>query len=138
MAKILGLGGVFFTATDPEALRAWYRDVLGLEMHDWGGALLWNDTLGAMPTAPAKTYAVFAVFEEATPYLRPSHKPFMVNFRVDDLDALLALVRERGGTVLERREESADGRFGYVVDPEGTLLELWQPPGAPPAWQPAV
>lgn len=135
MAKILGLGGVFFKATDADALRAWYRDVLGLEIQDWGGALLFNDP------APAKTYGVFAVFEASTKYLEPSPKPFMVNLRVDDLDALLALVRERivgrAGQVLDRREESADGRFGYVVDPEGTLLELFQPPSAPPAWQPA-
>lgn len=135
MAKILGLGGVFFKATDADALRAWYRDVLGLEIQDWGGALLFNDP------APAKTYGVFAVFEASTKYLEPSSKPFMVNLRVDDLDALLALVRERivgrAGQVLDRREESADGRFGYVVDPEGTLLELFQPPSAPPAWQPA-
>jgi predicted enzyme related to lactoylglutathione lyase len=126
MAKIVGLGGVFFKAKDPEALRGWYRDVLGLEIQDWGGALLWNEP------APAKTYAVFAVFEDTTQYLRPSERPFMINFRVDDLDAMLAVVGERGGRVLDRRDESADGRFGYVVDPEGTLLELCQPPPPPP------
>jgi predicted enzyme related to lactoylglutathione lyase len=125
VAKIVGLGGVFFKAREPEALRAWYRDVLGLEMHDWGGALLWNEPA-------AKTYGVFAVFEETSEYLAPSPKPYMINFRVDDLDAMLAAIRDRGGRVLERRDESADGRFGYVVDPEGTLLELWQPPAPPP------
>ncbi len=141
MAKILGLGGVFFKATDADALRDWYRDVLGLEIQDWGGALLFNDAPAAPGAPPAKTYGVFAIFEDTTKYLEPSSKPFMVNLRVDDLDALLALVRARivgrAGQVLDRREESADGRFGYVVDPEGTLLELFQPPTAPPAWQPA-
>ena len=131
MAKIVGLGGVFFKAGDAEALRAWYRDVLGLEMHDWGGAILYNEP--AQQTPPQRTYAVFTVFEDTTTYLRPSERPFMINFRVDDLDGLLAQIRERGGRVLDRREEGADGRFGYAVDPEGTLLELWQPPPPPPA-----
>ena len=132
MAKIVGLGGVFFKAREPEVLRAWYREVLGLEMLDWGGALLWNEP-------QTKTYGVFAVFEDSTQYMRPSDKPYMINFRVDDLDAMLAAVRERGGNVLDRRDDSADGRFGYVVDPEGTLLELWQPSSPPPKpWVPAT
>ncbi len=122
MAKIVALGGVFFKAKEAARLRAWYRDVLGLDIHDWGGALLWNEV------TTARTYAVLAMFEDTTEYLRPSERPFMINLRVDDLDGMLALVRERGGRVLERREDSADGRFGYVVDPEDTLIELWQAP----------
>lgn len=97
MAKIVALGGVFFKAKEAARLRAWYRDVLGLDIHDWGGALLWNEV------TTARTYAVLAMFEDTTEYLRPSERPFMINLRVDDLDGMLALVRERGGRVLERR-----------------------------------
>jgi predicted enzyme related to lactoylglutathione lyase len=124
MAKVLGIGGVFVKARDPEALRAWYRDQLGVEIHDWGGAQLHNEP---------KTYGVWSAFAQSTEYFAPSDKPFMINFRVDDLAALLAHLRERGARVLDRHESSPDGEFGYVVDPEGTLLELWQPAPATPS-----
>lgn len=118
MANVVGLGGIFVKARDPEALRAWYRDALGLEIHSWGGAQLWND---------GKSYGVWSAFAASSSYFAPSEREFMINLRVDDLDGMLAHLRARGANVLERREDSPDGRFGYVVDPEGTLLELWQP-----------
>ena len=118
MAKVVGVGGIFVKARDPAALRAWYRDCLGVEIHDWGGAQLWNE---------GKTYAVWSSFKADTKYFEPSERDFMINFRVDDLDGLLAQLRERGARVLDRREDTDDGKFGYVVDPEGTLLELFQP-----------
>ena len=120
MPTVLGIGGVFVRSRDPDALRAWYRDMLGLDIQDWGGAQL-SSTPG--------TYSVWSAFRADTTYFAPSEREFMVNLRVDDLDALLAHLRERGARVLDRREDSADGKFGYVVDPDGTLLELWQPPG---------
>src|SRR5437868_5877601 len=119
MAKILGLGGVFVKASDPVGLRAWYRDVLGLHIDDWGGSQLWNDG--------PRNYSAWSAFAAETSYFAPSDKPFMINFRVDDLDGMLAKVRAKGGKVLDRREDTPDGAFGYVVDPEGTLLELFQP-----------
>jgi predicted enzyme related to lactoylglutathione lyase len=120
MAKVTGIGGVFVKARDPKALMAWYADVLGFKIDPWGGSQLENE---------AKTVGVWNAFAADTKYFEPSDKPFMINFRVDDLDGLLAQVREKGGQVLDRREDSAEiGKFGYVVDPEGTLLELWQPP----------
>lgn len=118
MAKVVSLGGVFVKAREPELLRAWYRDQLGVEIHDWGGAQLFN---------AAHSYGTWSAFADTTAYFAPSDKPFMINFAVDDLDALLAGLRERGARVLDRREDTPDGKFGYVVDPEGTLLELWQP-----------
>jgi catechol 2,3-dioxygenase-like lactoylglutathione lyase family enzyme len=118
MAKVLGIGGVFVKSKDPDALRAWYRDVLGFEIHDWGGAQLWNQS---------KSFGLWSPFSLETDYFEPSTKEFMVNFRVDNLDGLLAMLRERGARVLDRHEETDDGKFGYVVDPEGTLLELWEP-----------
>ena len=120
MASVLGIGGVFVRSKDPDALRAWYRDLLGLEIQDWGGAQLWS-TPGS--------YGVWSAFRADTTYFAPSEREFMVNLRVDDLEALLARLRAGGAHVLDRREDSSDGKFGYVVDPDGTLLELWQPAG---------
>ena len=121
MASVLGIGGVFVKSNDVDALRAWYRDMLGVEIQEWGGAQFWSTP---------KTYGVWSAFAADTTYFAPSERELMVNFRVDDLEALLAKLRARGAAVLERREDSADGKFGYVVDPDGTLLELWEPPGA--------
>jgi len=117
MAKVVGIGGVFLKARDQGALRAWYRDVLGLDVTEWG-ATLTND---------AGSEGVWNAFAADTKYFAPSTRDFMINFRVDDLDGLLARLRERGAQVLDRREDGEYGSFGYVVDPEGTLLELWQP-----------
>ena len=119
MASVVGLGGIFVKARDPDALRAWYRDVLGLEIQVWGGAQLWNSP---------QTYGVWSAFAWGSTYFEPSQHTFMINLRVDDLDGMLAQLRERGAAVQDRREDTDDGKFGYVLDPEGTLLELWQPP----------
>jgi len=119
MAKVLGLGGIFFKARDAKALRAWYRDVLGMDIHEEYGHAQLDNTDG--------TYGVFTVFAGDTKYFAPSEREFMVNLRVDDLDGLLAKLKERGAQVLDRREDGDYGKFGYVVDPEGTLLELFQP-----------
>ena len=119
MANVLGIGGVFIKSKDPEGLRAWYRDMLGLEIQSWGGAQLWSTT--------DKTYSVWSAFPADTKYFEPSTRDVMVNLRVDSLDGMLAQLREKGVPVLDRREDTTDGRFGYVVDPDGTLLELWEP-----------
>jgi predicted enzyme related to lactoylglutathione lyase len=119
MANVLGIGGVFVKSKDPEALRKWYGEALGMKIESWGGAQLWS--------TPEKTYSVWTPFAASTKYFEPSERELMVNLRVDDLDGLLARLRERGANVLDRREDTEDGKFGYVVDPDGTLLELWQP-----------
>jgi catechol 2,3-dioxygenase-like lactoylglutathione lyase family enzyme len=122
MAKVVGVGGVFFKARDPEAVRAFYRDQLGLELKPWGGAaLLYNRR-----DKPGIGYTVWNPFDEDTKYFEPSEKPFMLNLRVDDLDAMLAKLKAAGARVLDRREDAENGKFGYVVDPEGILLELWE------------
>jgi len=120
MASVLGIGGVFIKSKDADALRAWYREMLGFEIQEWGGAQFWS--------TPGKTYTVWSAFRAETQYFEPSERDVMVNLRVDDLDGLLAKLRAQGARVLDRREESADGKFGYVVDPDGTLLELWEAP----------
>jgi len=111
MPSVLGIGGVFVKSRDADGLREWYRDMLGVELQEWGGAQFWS--------TPARTYCVWSAFSAETKYFAPSEREFMVNLRVDDLDGLLAQLRAKGARVLDRREDSSDGKFGYVVDPDG-------------------
>jgi predicted enzyme related to lactoylglutathione lyase len=121
MARITGLGGIFFKSRDPTALAAWYAQHLGLQVDDWGGVRFDEDEERA-------GYTLWSAFAADTTYFAPSTQPFMVNFRVDDLDALLAQLRAAGVEVDQRIEESEFGRFGWIMDPDGTRVELWQPP----------
>jgi predicted enzyme related to lactoylglutathione lyase len=122
MAKVLGLGGLFFKAKDPTALLDWYRDVLGLALAEWGGV-----TFSPHPmVAHAGAVTVFAGFAEDTNNFEPSRKPFMVSFVVDDLDGMLANCAEHGVPVIKHYDEPY-GRFAHILDPEGTKIELWQP-----------
>jgi predicted enzyme related to lactoylglutathione lyase len=116
MERVLGIGGYFIRAADPVALAAWYRDCLGLDADDNG---LWQQ--GAGPT-------VFATFESATDYFGSRTQQTMLNFRVRDLAAMLAQLRSKGADVAEEAQEmDGVGRFGWVTDPEGNRVELWQP-----------
>jgi catechol 2,3-dioxygenase-like lactoylglutathione lyase family enzyme len=121
--RVHGLGGVFFKAEDPAALADWYGRHLGIGIEGWGGTqFFWRrDDTGE------RAYTVWSPFKASTEYFKPSDKPFMLNFRVDDLDATLAALREEGCNVLDRGEDGEQGKFGYVMDPEGHLIELWQP-----------
>lgn len=122
MAKVVGIGGVFFKSRDPDTVRAWYRDRLGVDLKPWGGAVFLHDKRDE----PGIGYAVWSPFDADTKYFDPSDKPFMINMRVDDLEAVLAQLRAAGAQVLDRREDAPNGKFGYVVDPEGVLIELWE------------
>ena len=123
MKRVTGIGGIFFKAADPKALSAWYRDHLGLDTSDWGGAIFpWGGE------GSAKGMTIWSPFAQDTDYMAPSTASFMINFRVDDLDALLTVLRTEGCNVLERTETSEQGKFGWVIDPEGNKVELWQPP----------
>ena len=122
MAKVLGIGGIFFKAKDPAALTQWYKDVIGLEVHDWGGVFLTPEAMAAHPGAGT----VFAPFKQDTTYFQPSTKDFMINFAVDDLDAILANCAKHGVEAKVLPEEP-NGKFAHINDPEGTRIELWQP-----------
>ncbi|MFO1280898.1 MAG: VOC family protein [Burkholderiales bacterium] len=125
MKRVTGIGGVFFKAKDPKALGDWYRRHLGLDVLDWGGvAFRWagDDNPGGVGTT------IWNPFPEDTTYFAPSPKPFMINFRVHDLHALVAALRKEGCEVDAKVEESEYGKFGWVMDPEGNRLELWEPP----------
>jgi predicted enzyme related to lactoylglutathione lyase len=125
MQRVTGIGGIFIKARDPERLRAWYRDHLGIDVQDWGGAVFRWQTPERPEPEGSTTWSVFA---EDSDYFAPSRARFMVNYRVDDLDAVLAALRAEGCEVDERIEASEFGRFGWVMDPEGNRVELWQPP----------
>ncbi len=125
MKRVTGIGGIFFQAKDPIALRAWYRKHLGIDVQDWGGtAFTWTDDAGN----PTNGTTVWSIGEASGDYLAPSTSTFMVNYRVENLAALLQVLREEGCAVLENAEDSEFGKFGWVMDPEGNKVELWQPP----------
>jgi len=125
MKRVTGIGGIFFTARDPVALRAWYRQHLGIDVQDWGGAALrWVDDEGR----PVAGTTVWSVADAANDYFAPGKSSFMVNYRVADLHALLAELRKEGCNVLDRTDDSEFGKFGWVIDPEGNKVELWEPP----------
>ncbi len=121
--RVTGLGGVFFKARDPQALAAWYAHHLGFPIEEWGGAIFRN---ADEPRADA--YTNWSPFAADTSYFLPSPHGFMLNLRVDDVEALVARLRAEGVRVLERGEDGEFGRFRYVLDPEDHLLELWEPP----------
>lgn len=125
MKRVTGIGGVFFKSKDPAALVAWYRDHLGFKIEEWGGVVFpW-----ASPENPAGVgTTVWNAFEDSTTYFAPSTASFMINYRVEDLHSLLAVLRDEGCEVDEKIEESEFGKFGWVMDPEGNRIELWQPP----------
>jgi predicted enzyme related to lactoylglutathione lyase len=118
---ITGVGGVFFKARDPKALAAWYRDVLGLPLEAWGGAALRYDAAGHPPAA------AWSAFPAATKYFAPSTGDFMIDYAVDDMDAILARAGAKGVAVLKRTDDDPSGRFAWILDPEGNKIELWEP-----------
>jgi predicted enzyme related to lactoylglutathione lyase len=124
MKRVTGIGGIFFKAKDPDKLREWYRVHLGIESESWGGlAFQWQDD-----PQPDGGSTVWTIFRDDTKYFAPSDKPFMINFRVEDLGSLLTQLRAEGVEVEGNAEESEFGRFGWLMDPEGNRVELWQPP----------
>ena len=126
--RVTGIGGIFFKSRDPDALRAWYRKHLGMDIQPWGGLTFqWHDP--AAPTPDGAT--VWSVFDAGSTYFAPSTAPFMINYRVEDLHAVLALLRAEGCQVDDKVEESEYGKFGWVMDPDGNRVELWQPPPGP-------
>jgi predicted enzyme related to lactoylglutathione lyase len=130
MERVLGVGGIFVRARDRQTLARWYRDHLGLEIDEtWWGA--------AMPLRSEKdragAYTVWSVFPGDTDSFGSRDNGFMVNFRVHDLHAMLAQLRASGCSVDDKVEESEFGRFGWVTDPEGNRVELWEPPDQPPS-----
>ena len=120
MARITAIGGVFFHSPNPQALAAWYRDKLGLTVEDWGGALIGTD--GDRPP-----HGVWAPFRPDSGNFKPSTREFMINFAVDDLDAFVAALEAKDVEVKGRQQMDGMGRFAWILDPDGTKVELWEP-----------
>ena len=119
--RVTGIGGVFVKSKDPKALAAWYRDVLGMKIESWGGAKLSYDAPDHPPVA------VWNAFPDSSDYMEPSAREFMINLAVDDMDAILDRLKEKGVAVISRDDSDANGRFAWIQDPDGTKIELWQP-----------
>jgi catechol 2,3-dioxygenase-like lactoylglutathione lyase family enzyme len=123
--RVTGIGGIFFKARDPEALGAWYKERLGFPVQPDGSVIFeWRDK--DQPEEIGMT--VWSPFKQDTKYFEPSTAPFMLNLRVDDLDAVLAALAAEGVTIDPKREEYDYGRFAWIMDPEGNRIELWEPP----------
>ena len=119
MAKVLGIGGVFFKAADPPAVRDWYARVLGFEVTKWGGVIWPHPTVGK---------STWSVFNGDSDHFAPSSAPFMVNYIVDDLEGVLAKAKAEGAELVGEPTDDAYGRFAWLMDPVGVKIELWEPP----------
>jgi predicted enzyme related to lactoylglutathione lyase len=125
MRRVTGIGGIFMSARDPKSLCAWYKKHLGIDVQDWGGAAFtWTDSEGN----PAGGTTAWSIGPADGKHFTPSTSTFMVNYRVEDLQSLLKALREEGCNVLEKTDDSEYGKFGWVMDPEGNKVELWEPP----------
>ena len=128
MERVTGIGGIFFKAQDADALRDWYREHLGMEADaDGGVAFQWREA----DTPERQGFTVWAPFRDDTQYFAPSEAPFMINYRVSNLDRMLVQLRAAGVTVDDRIDEHPNGRFAWAMDPEGNRIELWEPKEAP-------
>jgi len=124
MAKVTGIGGVFIKSSkDKDVLNAWYRDNLGINFQDWGGAILeWSDD--------KQVDGGQTVWTTAAPdskWFAPSESSFMINYRVDDLDGLIARFKENGVEIVKGPDDDFNGRFAWAMDPDGNKVELWEP-----------
>lgn len=120
MEKIIGIGGVFFKARDPKALAAWYRENLGVPIEP-------QQTYGSIASTETGEQTVWSVFPMDSSYFGGGPAPFMVNYRVKDLKAMLAQLKAAGAKVEDKVEDYGYGLFGWATDPEGNRFELWEP-----------
>ncbi len=119
--RVTGLGGFFFKCDDPDAIKKWYKNHLGIPTDQYGWTVWWRDENGN------KCFTQWSPFQESTQYFKPSEKQFMMNFRVENLKALLTVLKDEGVTIVGEVEEYDYGKFGWILDPEGNKIELWEP-----------
>ncbi len=119
--RVTGIGGIFFKTKDPNMVKDWYNKHLGLNTDQWGCTFWWKDKDGN------ECSTQWSPFKEDTNYFEPSKKDFMMNFRVENLDELLKILKAEGVTVIDKTESLEEGKFGWIVDLEGNKIELWEP-----------
>ena len=121
--KVTGIGGIFFKCKDPKKLKAWYRQQLGLNVNAYGATLEWYTE----PDSTKKGQTQWTPFPEKTTYFAPSTRDFMINYRVDNLEALVARLKQAGVTIVDTVATYDYGKFVHILDEEGNRLELWEP-----------
>jgi predicted enzyme related to lactoylglutathione lyase len=125
MKRVTGIGGVFFKSRDATTLRQWYKQHLGVDVQAWGGTSFdWTDSTGK----PTGGTTVWSIHPEDGDQFAPSNASFMINYRVEDLYAVVAALKAEGCNVLDKIDDSEYGKFAWVIDPDGNKVELWQPP----------
>ena len=127
MKKVTGIGGIFFKTEDPEKMKKWYSKHLGIESDQYGGLFKWRD----LNDKEKVCTTAWGPFTSTTDYFSPSTKDYMFNYRVDDLHGLLEQLKKEGVEVIDKVEEYEYGKFGWVMDPEGRKIELWEPTDGP-------
>ena len=125
MKRVTGLGGVFFKCEDPQQIKAWYEKHLGMKGDQWGFSFQWKELDKPDGSAPAST--AWSPFKKESQYFNPSEKPYMFNYRVENLVELLKILKEEGVQIIGEIEEHPYGKFGWIMDPEGNKIELWEP-----------
>lgn len=124
MKRVTGIGGIFFKTQDPEKLKAWYEQHLGIKRGEYGTEFYWRDK----DNSERVGYTVWSLFPHTTKYFDPSASSFMVNYRVANLKELAEALRKEGVTIAGGIEEFEYGKFAWVIDPDGNKVELWEPP----------
>ncbi|MBK8290481.1 MAG: VOC family protein [Flammeovirgaceae bacterium] len=125
MKRVTGLGGVFFKTADSKKIKEWYGKHLGLPVDEYGASFRWIDIDNKEAATPALT--AWSPFKADTTYFNPSEKQFMFNYRVENLVELLSVLKEEGVQIVGEMEEYPYGKFGWVMDPDGNKIELWEP-----------
>jgi predicted enzyme related to lactoylglutathione lyase len=123
MKKVTGIGGIFFKSKDPKKMREWYKTHLGLNTTDYGATFEWRED----DNSTKKGSTTWSPFPETSNYFEPSGKDFMINYRVENLEALVEELKKEGVTIVDKVEDSDYGKFVHILDAEGNKVELWEP-----------
>ncbi|HEX2896484.1 MAG TPA: VOC family protein [candidate division Zixibacteria bacterium] len=123
MKRVTGIGGIFFKCQDPQKVREWYQTHLGLETNQYGSVFEWRQA----DDSTKKGFSQWSPFKETTKYFEPSTKEFMINYRVENLEALVEELKKEGVTVTDTIETVDYGKFVHIMDIEGNKIELWEP-----------
>lgn len=121
VGRVTGVGGIFFTSKNPKALMAWYRDILGIKIESWGGAVMSYDAPNHPPVM------ILSAFDTTTNYMSPSTREFMLNLAVDNLAVFVDRLKAKGIDIIKQDDSDPNGKFAWILDPDGTKIELWEP-----------